>query len=177
MGQKKWYVVHTYASHENRVKETIDKGKLGTRFEERIGDILIPTQKTFIIRDGKKVEREKKIFNSYIIMEAELDKETIQYVLDIAGVTNFLGDGKKPVPLSESEINRLLGINERDKKQTSAYEFLPGDMVKIIAGPFTDFDGIIDKVNDDGSKLVVSVTVFGRITPVEVNSDQVEIKR
>ncbi len=172
----KWYVVHTYASHENRVKETIDKGKLGTALETRIGQILIPTQKTFHIRDGKKIEREKKLFNSYIIMEAELDPEVIGFVTNIAGVTNFLGDGKRPVPLTDSEVNRLLGIADRDKDDVHNYEYLPGDMVKIIAGPFTDFDGVIEKVSDGGAKLVVNVSVFGRSTPVEVNTDQAEKK-
>ena len=171
----KWYVVHTYASHEFKIKEAIEKGTQGTPLEGNIGQILIPTQKTFHIRDGKKVEREKKLFNSYIIIETELTPEVISFIIGLPGVTHFLGNGKKPLPLSDAEINRLLGIADRDKSETDSYDFLPGDMVKITSGPFNDFDGVIDKISEDKTKLTVKVTVFGRVTPVEIQTDQVEI--
>ncbi|MDO9576453.1 MAG: transcription termination/antitermination protein NusG [Candidatus Cloacimonadales bacterium] len=171
----KWYVVHTYASHEYKIKEAIEKGTQGTALEGNIGQILIPTQKTFHIREGKKVEREKKLFNSYIIIEADMTLEVISYIVGLPGVTHFLGNGKKPLPLSEAEIHRLLGIGERDKSDSEQYDFLPGDMVKIISGPFNDFDGVVDKVSEDKTKLTVKVTVFGRVTPVEIPTDQIEI--
>jgi transcription termination/antitermination protein NusG len=172
----KWYVVHTYAAHENRVKTAIEKGLAGTELGKQIGQLLVPVQKTFQIRDGKKVEREKKLFTSYIILEADISPALITYIRNIAGVTNFLGHGKDPIPLSEEEVKRLLGIAERDKT-AKVFDFLPGDMVKVIAGPFTDFEGVIAKSSDDGTKLVIDVTVFGRITPVELNADQVEITK
>ena len=173
----KWYVVHTFASHENRVKTAIEKGLEGTALGAQIGQLLVPLQKTFLIRDGKKVEREKKLFTSYIIIQCDLSPELITYIKNIAGVTNFLGHGKDPIPLSEDEINRLLGINDRDKV-SKVYDFIPGDMVRVIAGPFADFEGVLLKTSEDGTKLVINVTVFGRITPVELNGDQVEmIKR
>ncbi len=172
----KWYVVHTYASYENKVKTAIEKGFTGTELGKQIGQILVPVQKTFQIRDGKKVEREKKLFTSYIILEADLSPALISAIRNIAGVTNFLGHGKDPIPLSEEEVKRLLGIADRDKT-SKAYEFLPGDMVKVISGPFTDFEGVIVKTSDDGAKLVINVTVFGRITPVELNADQVEMTK
>ena len=173
----KWYVVHTFAAHENRVKTAIEKGLEGTVLGSQIGQLLVPVQKTFQIRDGKKVEREKKLFTSYIIIQCDLSPELITYIRNIAGVTNFLGHGKDPIPLSEDEINRLLGINDRDKI-SKIYDFLPGDMVRVIGGPFSDFEGVILKSSEDGQKLVINVTVFGRITPVELNADQVEmIKR
>ena len=171
----KWYVVHTYASHEFKIKEAIEKGKAGTDLDSKIGQILIPTQKTFHIRDGKKVEREKKLFTSYIIIEAELTPEVYQFIVGMPGVTNFLGTGKKPQPLSENEINRLLGISDREKDDVKTYQFIAGDMVKITSGPFSDFEGVIEKVNSDQKKLTVKVTVFGRVTPVEVHTDHVEI--
>ena len=171
----KWYVVHTYASHEYKIKEAIEKGLKGTKLDGSVNQILIPTQKTFHIREGKKVEREKKLFNSYIIVEAELSSDLISFIIGLPGVTHFLGNGKKPQPLSESEINRLLGITDRDKTESDQYNFLPGDMVRITSGPFNDFEGVIDKVSDDKQKLTVKVTVFGRVTPVEVRSDQIEI--
>jgi transcriptional antiterminator NusG len=171
----KWYVVHTYASHEFKIREAIEKGTKGTALEDKIGQIMIPTQKTFHIREGKKVEREKKLFNSYIIIEADLTPEVISYIVGLPGVTHFLGNGKKPLPLSDAEVNRLLGIADRDKSESEHYDFLPGDMVKITSGPFNDFEGVVDKVNEDKTKLTVKVTVFGRVTPVEIPTDQVEI--
>lgn len=173
----KWYVVHTYSAHENKVKTAIEKGLTGTPLEAMVGRILVPVRKTFIIRDGKKVERERKLFTSYVILEAEMTSDLKTYILNIAGVTNFLGqtkDKKDPTPLTEEEINRLLGITDKDRVSNKASEFLPGDMVRVSAGPFSDFDGIVSKILDDGAKLVIDVTVFGRRTPVELNSDQVE---
>ncbi|MDD3049513.1 MAG: transcription termination/antitermination protein NusG [Candidatus Cloacimonetes bacterium] len=199
----KWYVLHTYASHENKVKNAIEKGVLNTPLQEQLGRILIPTQRTFHIRDGKKIETEKKIFTSYIIIEADLSKELLDFILRLPGVTNFLATKKsrgsvsnassattkkkktptstnfvyEPLPLLESEVNRLLGIAERENENAKGqYDFIPGDIVKIIDGPFSDFDGIVEKFNMEQSKLTVKVTVFGRITPVEVNADQVEIQ-
>jgi transcriptional antiterminator NusG len=174
---KKWYVVHTYASQEFRIKDVIEKGVKGTDLEDKIGQVLVPTQRSFLIREGKKVERERKIFNSYIIVEAELTPRVQEYIRNIPGVTNFLGTRKQPVPLSEAEINRLLGISDRESESEKNYEYLPGDSVKIIAGPFTDFTGIVRKVTAESTKLTVDVTVFGRVTPVEVTSDQLEISK
>jgi|SRR5690554_1473178 len=170
----KWYVLHVYSAREQRIKEAIEKGVSGTEMEKDLGEILIPTQKTFHIRDGKKVQREKKIFNSYIIIQANLTPELTSFITDIPGVTHFLGSIKKPQPLSEAEAKRLLGISDREEDTGKDYQFIPGDMVKIISGPFSDFDGVIDKVNQDSHKLTVNVAVFGRVTPVELNTDQVE---
>jgi len=174
-----WYVIHTYSSFENKVKTAIEKGLEGTELAAQVGRLLVPVRKTFIIRDGKKVEREKKVFTSYVIIEAEMSPELKTYILSIAGVTSFLGMSKQrkdPLPLTQEEIDRLLGITspERDMK---VFSFMPGDMVKVTAGPFTDFEGVVQKIADDGAKLVIDVTVFGRRTPVELNANQVEILR
>ncbi len=171
----KWYVLHTYTGQEDRVKEAIEKGVHDTELQELVGEILVPKQKTYHIREGKKVEREKKIFNSYIIIQAELDARLYTYIMNIPGVTHFLGVGKKAVPLSKEEVDRLKGVSDRDKSDSKTYDFLPGDKIKIIAGPFSDFEGVVDKINQEASKLTVKVTVFGRVTPVEVNMDQVEV--
>lgn len=172
---KKWYVVHTLASHEYKIKEAIERSIKGTHLEDKVGEILIPTQNTFHIRDGKRVEREKKLFNSYVIIELDLNPEVYNFVVGMPGVTHFLGSGKKPQPLSEKEINRLLGYGDRDSEDAESYNFIPGDMVKITDGPFSDFEGVVEKTKKDTGKLVVKVTVFGRVTPVEVRIDQVEI--
>ena len=178
MSEMKWYVIHTYSSHENKVKLAIEKGLEGTGLQESVGQLLVPVRKSFIIREGKKVERERKLFTSYVIIQADLIPELRTYILNIAGVTKFLGQTKAhkdPIALDEEEINRLLGISEREKEPGKAFDFMPGDMVRVTAGPFTDFEGIVQKVADDGAKLIIDVTVFGRRTPVELASNQVEI--
>lgn len=176
MGQKEnnWYVLHVYSAKEDSIKESILKGVENTDLEKEIDEILIPKQKTFHIREGKKIEREKKIFNSYLIIKANLTKELISFILNMPGVTHFLGPSKKPEPLSETEAKRLLGIYERKDADVQQYQFIPGDMVTITSGPFSEFEGIIEKVNHEVNKLVVNVAVFGRITPVELNMNQVE---
>lgn len=177
MSDMKWYVIHTYSSHENKVKTAIEKGLEGTGMSDLVGQILVPVRKTFIIREGKKIERERKLFTSYVIIEADLTPELKTYILGIAGVTKFLGqskDKKDPIALPEDEVKRLLGIGERDM-DAKTFSFMPGDMVRVNAGPFTDFEGIVQKAADDGTKLVIDVTVFGRRTPVELNANQVEL--
>lgn len=175
-----WYVIHTYSSHENKVKLAIEKGLEGTGLSDKVGQILVPVRKSFIIREGKKVERERKLFTSYVIIEADLTPELKTYILNIAGVTKFLGQSKEhkePIPLDEDEVNRLLGIADREKEPGKTFSYMPGDMVKITTGPFSDFEGVVQKVADDGAKLIIDVTVFGRRTPVELHSNQVELIR
>ncbi|GAB1467627.1 transcription termination/antitermination protein NusG [Candidatus Cloacimonadota bacterium] len=173
----KWYVIHTYSGHENKVKTAIEKGIIDTPLEPLVGRLLVPVRKSFIIRDGKKIEREKKLFTSYVILEADMSSELKSYVLSIAGVTSFLGigkDKKEPAPLSQDEVDRLLGITDPDR-DIKTFSFMPGDMVKVTAGPFSDFEGLVQKSTEDGNKLIIDVTVFGRRTPVELNASQVEL--
>lgn len=170
-----WYVVHTYASKEFKVKEAILRSIDGTGLEDKIGRILIPTQKTFHIRDGKKVEREKKLFTSYVIIEADLTPEVFSLIKRTPGVTNFLGRGKEPQKLTEKEVERLLGISKRDdKEKKEEYDYIVGDIVKIISGAFTDFEGVISKIDKEKKLLTVKVTVFGRVTPIKVKFDQIK---
>ena len=173
---KKWYVLHTYSSFENKVKTAIEKGLVGTEMQASVGRILVPVRKTFIIRDGKKIERERKVFTSYVILEADLTPELKTYILGLAGVTSFLGMSKQhkdPTALPQEEVDRLLGIADPDR-DFKTFSYLPGDMVRVISGPFTDFEGIVQKTADEGNKLVIDVTVFGRRTPVELSGSQVE---
>jgi transcriptional antiterminator NusG len=173
----KWYVIHTYSGHENKVKTAIEKGLVGTSMEALVGRLLVPVRKSFIIREGKKIEREKKLFTSYVILEAEMSSELKSYILGIAGVTSFLGigkDHKEPAALSQEEVDRLLGITDPDR-DIKTFSFMPGDMVKVTAGPFSDFEGLVQKSTEDGNKLIIDVTVFGRRTPVELNASQVEL--
>ncbi len=172
---KQWYVVHTMASHEFKIRDAIERTIKGTHLEESIGQILIPTQNTFHIRDGKRIPREKKLFNSYLILELDLTVEIYNFIVGLPGVTYFLGSGKKPQPLSEKEVNRLLGYADREGGEDETYNFLPGDIVRITEGPFSEFEGVVEKSSPESGKLIVKVTVFGRVTPVEVRIDQVEV--
>lgn len=173
----KWYVIHTYSSFENKVKTAIEKGLEGTELGASVGRILVPVRKTFIIRDGKKIERERKVFTSYVILEAEMSPELKTYILGMAGVTSFLGmskDHKEPIALPQDEVDRLLGIADPDR-DFKIFSYMPGDMVRVISGPFSEFEGVVQKTADDGNKLVIDVTVFGRRTPVELSGSQVEL--
>lgn len=173
----KWYVIHTYSSFENKVKTAIEKGLEGTELGASVGRILVPVRKTFIIRDGKKIERERKVFTSYVILEAEMSPELKTYILGMAGVTSFLGmskEHKEPIALPQDEVDRLLGIADPDR-DFKTFSYMPGDMVRVISGPFSDFEGVVQKTADEGNKLVIDVTVFGRRTPVELSGNQVEL--
>ncbi len=173
----KWYVIHTYSSFENKVKTAIEKGLEGTELGKSVGRLLVPVRKTFIIRDGKKIERERKVFTSYVILEADMSPELKTYILSMAGVTSFLGmskEHKEPIALPQDEVDRLLGIADPDR-DFKTFSYMPGDLVRVISGPFSDFEGIVQKTADEGNKLVIDVTVFGRRTPVELNGNQVEL--
>ena len=172
--EKRWYVLHTYVGKEKKVKEAIEKFLEDSDLKEYFGEIIIPSHKTFVIRDGKKVVKEKKIFPNYILMEMNMTPETYQFVLRLPATTKFLGGNKTPKPLSEKEVNRILGVKRDKDSVSSGMKFIVGDRIKIIDGPFDDFEGGIERIIEDKEKLVVNVTVFGRITPVEVGFSQVE---
>jgi len=170
----KWYAVHTMASHEFKIRDAILRTIEGTHLKDKVGQIKIPTKKTYHIRNGKKVPREKKLYNSYVILELDLTPEVYNFIVGLPGVTYFLGSGKKPEPLSEDEVKRLLGEENHETEEGKKSKFMAGDIVKITEGPFSDFEGVIEKSNHTTGKLIVKVTVFGRVTPVEVMFDQVE---
>ncbi|MCB5250208.1 MAG: transcription termination/antitermination protein NusG [Candidatus Cloacimonadales bacterium] len=171
----KYYVLQTRTGDEHRVKEAIENGVRDSLLEAHLGQIIIPIQRAFHIRQGRRVERERKVFNNYIIIEAELSNELRNYITGISGVIKFLGPSGNPIPLTAEEIDRIKGVAQRDHSDAKTYNFLPGDKIKITTGPFTDFEGIVDKINQEASRLTVKVTVFGRVTSVEVNIEQVEI--
>jgi len=172
--EKKWYVLHTYVGKEKKVKEALEKYLEDSDLKDLFGEIIIPSHKTFIIREGKKVVKEKKIFPNYVLIEMEMTPETYQFVLQLPATTKFLGGNKTPNPLSQKEVNRILGVKRDKDSVTSEMKFIVGDRIKIIDGPFDDFEGSIERIIEEKDKLVVNVTVFGRITPVEVGFNQVE---
>jgi transcriptional antiterminator NusG len=159
---------------KKKVKEALEKFLAESDLKEYFGEIIIPSHKTFVIRDGKKIVREKKIFPNYILIEMEMTPATYQFVLQLPATTKFLGGNKTPNPLSQKEVNRILGVKRDKDSVSSEMKFIAGDRIKIIDGPFDDFEGSIERIIEDKEKLVVNVTVFGRITPVEVGFSQVE---
>ncbi len=171
-----WYVVHVFAGYEFRIKEIIEKGIQGKSYQKDLGQILIPTQSTYHIRGGKKIERERKIYSNYIILEADLTPELYSYILRVDGVTKFLGTGKKPLPLSGTEVARMLGEEESGEEEKTLIEcdFSVGDTVRVVSGAFVDFNGEVTRLSPEENKVLVNVTVFGRVTSVDLKIDQVE---
>ncbi|MEA3475923.1 MAG: transcription termination/antitermination protein NusG [Candidatus Cloacimonadota bacterium] len=174
MIKKQWYVLHTYVSREKQVKEALEKLLEDSNLKDYFGQIIISSHKTFVIRKGKRLVRERKIFPNYLLIEMAMTPETYNFVLRIPGATKFLGSGKTPKPLPEIEINRILGIKQDKSELSKIMSFIIGGRIKIVDGPFNDFEGTVERIIEDKEKLVVNVTVFGRITPVEVSFNQVE---
>jgi len=175
MKKKKWYVLNTISNKEKQVKETLEKLLKESDLEEYFGRIHISSHKTFIIRDGKKITREKKVFPGYILIEMIMNSETYRFVKNIPGAMKFLGSKDKPKPLSDKEVKKILGVQEGDDEEEAEINYIVGDRIQIVDGPFKGFKGSIEKINSEKEKLVVKVTVFGRITPVEVSYSQVEL--
>lgn len=164
-----WYVVQTYSGQEAKVtqylQELIESGDLA----ERVEQVLMPTQDVVQIKNGKKVKTTRKFFPSYVLVKMELNKETTHFIRNINGVTGFVGT-RKPQPVREEEIRRILGQSEKSTRQEiSEVPFEIGDAVKIKEGPFKDFDGVVDETHPEKGKVKVMVSVFGRSTPVEVD--------
>lgn len=172
---KKWYVVHTYSGHENKVRENIQKMINVSRIKDHFGQIVVPTEEVAEMRKGKKTVTTRKFFPSYILIEMHLVDESRHLVTDIPGVTGFVGSAIGPQPLAKVEVERVLGRMDKEK-QTIIPEipFTLGEHIRIKDGPFSDFTGIIDEINAERGKLKVLVSIFGRETPVELDFLQVE---
>ena len=172
---KKWYVVHTYSGQEAKVKSHLEMVVEKIGLAEYFGQILMPTREVVTVTKGKKISRDRKNFPSYIIVEMEMNKETMHFVTDVPGVTHFVGVGK-PQPLRESEVERILGSSSPEVQESGVIDipYLAGDNVRIKDGPFKDFDGVVEEVNPEKGKIKVLVSVFGRSTPVELDFIQVE---
>ena len=173
---KKWYVVNTYSGHENKVRTTmerrIDSFGLGRYF----GDISIPTESVIEIKDGKKVPTIQRQFPGYILVNMDMNDDTWRLVRQTPGVTQIVGAGDKPTPLSRAEVERLLRPGEadaREKAVKTTIDYSVGETVKVIAGPLAEFTGLISEINVDQSRLKVLVSIFGRETPVELSFTQV----
>jgi transcriptional antiterminator NusG len=171
----RWYVVHTYSGHENKVRENIQKMINASSIREHFGQIVVPTEEVAEMKKGKKTITTRKFFPSYILIEMHMSDEAFHLVNDLPGVTGFVGTSSGPQPLTKPEVERILGRMDKEK-QTIIPEipFTLGEHIRIKDGPFSDFTGVIDEINAERGKLRVLVSIFGRETPVELDFLQVE---
>ena len=170
---KNWYVIHTYSGFEEKVKLNIEDASGKKGLGDKIGKILIPTERVIELRAGKKRESDKKFYPGYILVEMDLDDETWHLVRSTPKVTGFVG-GSKPVPIPDEEVEVIIQQLEKGPSQQIKTQFQKGENIRIIDGPFTNFVGYIDEVDMDHGRLKAMVSIFGRQTPVELNFFQVE---
>lgn len=174
---KKWYVVKAVSGQEKKTKTYIEAELRRNKLEDYVSQILIPTEKIYQIRNGKKVSKERSLFPGYILVEAALVGELPHIIAGVSGVSGWLGEkGGQPIPLSQIEVNRILGkVDElAESEEELNIPYIVGEPVKVIDGPFNNFSGIIEEVNEEKKKLKVMVKIFGRKTPVELSYMQVE---
>ncbi|MDD4192558.1 MAG: transcription termination/antitermination protein NusG [Mangrovibacterium sp.] len=175
---RRWYVLRTVGGKEKKVKEYIENEIANAGLQEYISQVLIPTEKVYQIRNGKKISKERNFFPGYVLVEAALVGEIPHMLKNISNVIGFLGDtkGGDPVPMRQSEVNRILGrvdqMAEADAEVNIPY--VVGETVKVTDGPFNGFNGIIEEINEEKKKLKVMVKIFGRKTPLELSFMQVE---
>lgn len=181
---EQWYVLRTVSGQERKIKKYIELERDRLNWQDKIPQILIPIEKVFDVRNGNKVSRERIYLPGYIIIQAHLQGEVLQMIKDIPGVIGFLGAEKRnkrsdqlpPIPLRKSEIDAILGHVEEFSRKEEVLEnpYVAGEQVKVMDGPFKDFDGVVEKVLEDKRKLRVMVKFFGREQPIELSFFQVE---
>jgi transcription termination/antitermination protein NusG len=168
-----WFVIHTYAGYENKVKANLMSRISSMNVEDKIFEVVIPMEDVMEIKQGKKQVVQKKVFPGYLMCRMYLDDDSWYVVRNTPGVTGFVGSGAKPTPLSEKEVDRILQVKQDQKKLKPRLEFEEQESVRVTSGPFANFTGSISEINVDQSKLKVLVNIFGRETPVELGFDQV----
>ena len=172
---KKWYVVHTQTGSEDKVKSILERKIASANMQEFISQVIIPTEQVSEIRSGKRKISERKFFPGYLMLEMELNEKTYMFVKTIPGVTGFIGLGNKPQPLVDEEVDNILKrTQEAQAKPSPKVIFEIGEQVRVTDGPFVNFSGSIEEIHPERGKLKVSVSIFGRSTPVELEYWQVE---
>ena len=168
--KKRWYVVHAYSGMEKAVERNIRERINRAGMQDMFGDILVPTEEVVEVRRGTKVNAERKFFPGYVLVEMVMDDETWHLVKNTGKVTGFVGGAKnRPAPISEEDVQKIVSqMQEGSDKPRHKVEFLTGEYVRVKEGPFTDFNGTVEEVNYEKNKVRVSVTIFGRATPVEL---------
>jgi transcriptional antiterminator NusG len=172
----RWYVVHAYSNFEGQVKRALEERITRAGMEDKFGEILVPTEEVVEMREGQKRRSERKFFPGYVLVQMEMDDETWHLVKSVPKVLGFIGGSSdKPAPISDKEAEAILHrVQEGVEKPRPKVLFEPGEMVRVCDGPFNDFNGVVEEVNYEKSRLLVAVQIFGRSTPVELEFHQVE---
>jgi len=173
---KRWYVVHAYSGFEKQVKRSLEDRIQRANMQEHFGQVLVPTEEVVEMKGGQKRRSERKFYPGYVLVEMEMTDETWHLVKDVPKVMGFIGGtADKPAPISKKEADEILNrVQEGAEKPRPKVLFEPGEMVRVIDGPFNDFNGVVEEVDYDKSRLKVAVLIFGRSTPVELEFHQVE---
>jgi transcription termination/antitermination protein NusG len=169
----RWYVVNTYSGHENKVKQNLEHRAQSLNQRRALRQVVVPTEQTSEMKDGQKVTVEKRTMPGYVLVNMDLNEDSWGLVKGTPGVTGFVGATNEPVPLTQAEVDRLMKRETAERPRTRA-QFSIGETVKVVSGPLSDFSGEIAEINEDGQRLKVLVSIFGRETPVDVGFDQVK---
>jgi len=172
----RWYIVHAYSGMEKAVERNITERIAQSGMQDKFARILVPTEEVVEIKNGQRKTTERRLFPGYVFVEMVMDDESWHLVKHTNKVTGFVGGAKnRPAPISEAEVQKIVSqMQEGSEKPRHKIEFLPGELVRVKEGPFTDFNGSVEEVNYEKSKVRVSVTIFGRATPVELEFSQIE---
>jgi transcriptional antiterminator NusG len=172
----RWYVVHAYSGFENRVKQSLIERVARSGLQDKFGEILVPTEEVVEMREGQKRKSERKFFPGYVLVQMEMGDDTWHLVKEVPKVLGFIGGtSDRPAPISDREADAILQrVQEGAEKPRPKVLFEPGEVVRVIEGPFNDFNGVVEEVNYEKNKLRVAVLIFGRSTPVELDFGQVE---
>ena len=171
-----WYIVQAYSGFEKKVVDLIKDELTKHKSMDNLGEILVPTHQITEVKKGKRTKKEKKYFPGYVLVKIELTKQIYHLIKNLQKVSGFLGSADKPTPISDEEIKRILGqVSESaDNQKVSGISFEIGEKVKVCDGPFASFNGLIEEIDEEKSRLKVSVSIFGRATPVDLEFNQVE---
>ncbi len=172
---KNWFIVQTFSGFEQKVAETLKDSIKKKELNEQIDEVLVPMHEVTEVKRGKRVQRKKKYFPSYILVKMEMNKDLYHMIKNIQKVTGFLGTTGNPTPVSEKEIDKIMGrIKEGTLAPKNEISFDIGEQVKVCEGPFASFSGLVEEVDEEKSRLKVSVSIFGRPTPIDLEYNQVE---
>ena len=172
---KNWYIVQSHSSFENKVAQLIKDEAQKAKFSDRIEEIIVPTHDVTEVKRGKRIQRKKKYFPGYVLIKSEMDNNIYHMIKNIKRVSGFLGTKGMPVPVSDKEIEKILGqIKDGVAQPKSGIEYSVGEKVQVVDGPFASFTGMIEEIDEEKARLKVSVSIFGRPTPVELEYSQVE---